>query len=217
MKKIIKVSLCGLLLSLSTGVSAQVFQEGDFGVDVYYGTPTLLQRVFQAGVQSAADSLGNENLVSTNFGPIGIRGEYMVSNKIGVGLDLGYNLFSATNTRVDSVYNSGSGTYTNVVYTDKASTYKIGIMGTVNFHLVENEKFDLAGVVGIGYGNRQIVLKTTDPNYDIEKFSVGTILFPFSFKAGFEARYFFTPNIGLNMGLGIGQGGLLHGGISVRI
>jgi hypothetical protein len=49
-------------------------------------------------------------------------------------------------------------------------------------------------------------------------FSGGSIsgLVPVGFKLGVIMRYFFTDNIGMNLGVGLGQGGLLNGGLSVK-
>ena len=41
-------------------------------------------------------------------------------------------------------------------------------------------------------------------------------LIPISYKIGVGMRYFFTENIGANLALGLGQGGLVNVGVSAK-
>ncbi len=216
MKRLFTIVLFIVGVIISNSASAQVFREGNIGVDIYYGTPTLFQRIFKAGVAAVTDSFPDAKVDYNGLGPIGIRGEYMVSDKIGVGLDLGYNQLTVTNTHTETVVNSSTGVTQNVTYSDKITTGKFGVMGTLNIHLVEEDPFDLAVAIGLGYGRRTYTFDPEDPTFDENQFTFGGILFPFAMKVGVEARYFFTPNFGLNLGLGLGQGGLAHGGLALK-
>lgn len=214
MKRITRI-LCVCSISLATfGSHAQVFNEGDIGVEVYYGTPTLFQRFAKAVFE--IDSLSVNNINVSNAGPVGIRGEYMVSQKFGLGIDFGFNNIRVTADRTESVYNSSTDTYNDVVYQDQLNTTKFGGMVTFNYHFLEEERLDLAVTGGVGYGYRTFSVSSTQPEFDDKKYSIGTIVWPLALRVGFVGRYYFTPNIGLNLGLGLGHGGIMNGGVSFK-
>jgi opacity protein-like surface antigen len=82
-----------------------------------------------------------------------------------------------------------------------------------NYHFLDNDKFDLFSTVGVGYANRSFSFTSTDPDYvstDVKS------LIPVGSKIGLGMRYFFTDNIGANLQLGFGQGGILNAGISAK-
>lgn len=184
-------------------VNAQAVEEGNILFDVYYGFPNLYGTTFKG---LYADSGTEQDVKIRSLGPIGLRGEYMMSDKIGLGLDIGFNNTVLTFTEFDSFDNK------DYEYTFK--TQKIGAMVTFNFHFLEsNDNLDAYFMVGAGYGNRSFTFESTDPNYVDD--SVDGII-PVASRVGVGMRYFFTDNIGLNLSLGLGQGGLVNGGLSVK-
>jgi outer membrane protein W len=87
-------------------------------------------------------------------------------------------------------------------------------MVTFNYHFLEsNDNLDAYFMVGAGYGNRSFTFSSTDPNYT--EASVKSII-PVASRIGVGMRYFFTDNIGLNLAIGFGQGGLVNGGLSLK-
>jgi hypothetical protein len=42
-------------------------------------------------------------------------------------------------------------------------------------------------------------------------------IIPVAMRVGVGMRYFFTKNIGANLGLGFGQGGIINAGLSFKI
>ena len=98
--------------------------------------------------------------------------------------------------------------------TNKISTSKFGVIATMNYHFLDNDKVDAYGVFGIGYGNRSFKYESTDPD-----FTEATIsgLIPVASKIGVGMRYFFTDNIGANLALGFGQGGVINAGLSIKL
>lgn len=75
------------LLTIGTS-AAQGVKKGNVLVDAYYGFPNLYTTVFKTAY---ANSGSEEGLKIGGVGPLGVRAEYMVADKIGVGLDIGYN------------------------------------------------------------------------------------------------------------------------------
>ncbi len=184
--------------------SAQAVEEGNILIDVYYGFPNLYATVFR---NAYANSGTEENVDINGLGPLGLRGEYMVSDKIGLGLDLGFNNTNLKYTEFDSFDNK------DYEYTFK--TQKIGAMVTFNYHFLEsNDNLDAYFMVGAGYSNRSFKFTSTDPDY-IEDEVSGSLI-PIASRVGVGMRYFFTDNIGVNLAIGFGQGGIINGGLSLK-
>ncbi len=213
MKKLILPLIALTMMLAPTKSNAQAIGEGKIIVDGYYGFGNLYNAVFE----SLASSSGL-NITNKFMGPLGVRGEYLISDKVGFGLDLGYSSASMNydETISSNIYdingiltNSTTNTYN---YSVKSS--KIGAMVTFNYHFVESDKFDAYFVTGLGYGNRTTTYTSTNKDYIVP--SSTSSLFPVAARIGVGMRYFFTENIGANLGLGLGQGGLVNIGITAK-
>ncbi len=188
--------------------NAQVFSEGDKIIDVYYGFPNLYKIAFKTSYANSGQEL---NLNVGGVGPLGIRGEYMVADKVGVGVDIG---FSNTKITYQENDNFGEGSESQI-YEYNYNTKKLGVMVTFNYHFVENsDNFDAYFTLGAGYGNRTFGSSSTDPDFGTVTFNSP---FPVAARVGVGMRYFFNENIGVNLGIGLGQGGLLNGGLSFKL
>ncbi|MCE3294615.1 MAG: hypothetical protein K0R65_329 [Crocinitomicaceae bacterium] len=210
MKKLFILGLVAVGSALSSNVNAQAVEEGNVIVDVYYGFPNLYTTVLKAAYTNSGS---NENVKIGGIGPLGLRGEYMVADKIGVGIDIGFNNSSISYDYEDTEYNSATDTYVVTTQTDKISTQKLGVLATFNYHFIENDKVDAYAVFGAGYGKRSFKYESTDPDFEEAKVSG---LIPVASKIGVGMRYFFTDNIGANLALGFGQGGIINVGISAK-
>jgi outer membrane protein W len=202
MKKLILPLLALTMMLAPTKTNAQALEQGNVIIDAYYGFPNLYSAIFKAAYESS----NSTGLTLGSQGPLGIRAEYLITDKVGFGIDLGMNSSSISYSEAD-INNS------NIIYDYKFKTSKIGAIFTVNYHFVENDKLDAYFVLGGGYGNRTFKFTSTDPNY-IEE-SMESVI-PISYKIGVGMRYFFTENIGANLALGLGQGGLVNAGISAK-
>lgn len=209
MKKLLFVGIFAASIVANSNVKAQAVEEGNILVDVYYGFPNLYTTVLKSAY---VNSGVNENVNIGGAGPLGLRAEYMLADKFGVGIDLGYNSSSVSYDYEDTEIDN-QGNFTTVKRTDKISTSKLGVIATMNYHFLDNDKVDAYAVFGIGYGNRSFKYESTDPD-----FSEATIsgLIPVASKIGVGMRYFFTDNIGANLALGFGQGGVINAGISLK-
>ncbi len=201
MKKLILPLLALTMMLAPKKSNAQAIEEGNVIIDAYYGFPNLYSTAFKAAYESSNSTgftLGSQ-------GPLGIRAEYLITDKFGFGIDLGMNSSSISYSEADI--------NTNIIYDYKFSTRKIGAIFTFNYHFVENDKLDAYFVLGGGYGNRNFKFTSTDPNYIEES---AKSLIPISYKICVGMRYFFTENIGANLALGLGQGGLVNVGVSAK-
>ena len=201
MKKTLLFFALAFLFQFSA--SAQAVMEGNILIDIYYGFPDLYKTTLRTAYSD------NNNVQTGGIGPIGGRVEYLLSDKFGVGLDIAYTSAFATFDR-DAVDASGN----TITYQDEVGTNKIGGMATLNYHISNNDKLDAYAMVGAGYKNRVFTYETSEPGY-VDETSSGS-LFPVSFRIGAGMRYFFTDNIGANLAIGFGQGGLINGGISAK-
>lgn len=203
MKKAILVAIVGMSSLFANNATAQAVEQGNVIIDAYYGFPNLYTNVFKVAYANSGTEL---NLAIGGIGPLGGRVEYMVGDKLGLGLDVGFN---NSTIKYQEVSSSDGQTYD---YDFK--TQKLGFMVTFNWHFLENnDNLDVYGVLGAGYGNRTFEFTSTDPNYNQTEVKS---LIPIASKIGVGMRYFFTDNIGANLALGFGQGGILNAGISAK-
>lgn len=199
----IKILFFGLILIFSTNSSnAQVVKKGDIIIDAYYGFPNLYKVVFTELINFSGNEL---NLAVNSNGPFGFRGEYMFAERFGLGLDFGYSNVKVTYQKQNE----------NQIYDYDFKTRKIGIMATFNYHFLQStDKLDAYAVIGAGFKNRNYGYDTNDPNFFGVKYGLS---FPFAFKIGAGARYFLTQNLGVNLALQAGQGGIINLGVSVKL
>lgn len=200
MKKKLLV-LATAIFMVGGSANAQAVEQGNMIIDAYYGFPNLYTNVFKTAYANSGTEI---DLKIGGIGPVGGRFEYMVADKIGVGLDVGFN-----NSNITYFEDQGTNRYEY-----DFSTQKLGFMATFNYHFLQNvDMVDAYVMFGAGYGNRTFTFSSTDPNY-VES-SVESLI-PVASRIGVGMRYFFTDNIGLNLGLGFGQGGLVNAGISAK-
>jgi opacity protein-like surface antigen len=213
MKKIILNTVIAVMISagFNQQTYAQAVEEGNIVLEGYYGFPNLYTSVFKAAYANTGSEL---DLNVGGAGPFGFRFEYLVTDKIGLGLDVSLSSSSVNYNELGTVYNQTTGSYTDVLYNYDFSTRKIGALVCFNYHFLDNDKFDLFSTVGIGYSNRNFDFTSTDPDYIPTSLSS---FIPVGFKGGLGMRYLFTDNIGANLQLGFGPGGLLNAGISFKL
>jgi hypothetical protein len=136
---------------------------------------------------------------ATFIGPIGLRGEYMASNVVGVGGDLQFSRYTFSWT--EKVYDIYGVSHT----TCKVEHWRrIRAMARVAFHFAVSRAFDPYFAVSGGFS---IEIFSDDPNYFVlpaARLALGT-------------RFFFTPNIGAFAELGVFGGGLFHVGLSAKL
>ncbi len=205
--KITKIFIVALVaMTTTSNLNAQVFEEGNVSIDLYYGFPNLYTTVFKTAY---ANSGTEQDIEIGGIGPVGLRGEYLLTDKIGLGLDLGFNNSNISYTEATTDNNGDP-----VTYEYNYSTKKIGAMVTFNYHFIDNDQLDFYGVFGMGYGNRSFKFESTDPNYTEATVSS---LIPVASRLGIGMRYFFSDYIGANLALGFGQGGIINAGLSFKL
>ena len=215
--KDMKKLLLGIIVIAGTSFSgtAQVAQ-GNILVDAYYGFTNVGAALYETNWDFEAAYWGTEAETSS-LGPIGLRAEYLVSDKFGVGVDFAFDQSSSSLER--SYDSDGDGV--EEAYLTEGKTFKWGAMLTLNYHMVTNQYIDLYLMGGAGYKSRTSSL-TTNELMGAEAFDEQAIgltpetAIPFAGRLGLGCRFFFTENIGANVGIGLGQGGLVNAGLSFK-
>lgn len=203
MKKIIALFF-GVAMLTAPKTNAQAVEAGNIIIEPYYG--------FLSVTNAAFKSLNDNSTAKfSSIGPFGGRFEYMVSEKIGIGIDGHMQNLSLSWT--DNVTDTLTGTSNKYNYKIYRNTVRI--MPRINIHFGGSDKFDGYFGVAAGYRNNKWGYESNDPNYKGDNTSL--TLIPIAMRFALGGRYFFTPNIGLNMEIGLGGGTIIHGGLTFKI
>ena len=202
---------CLLLLSLLTGfamftprVHAQTVEQGNVIIDGYYGFPNLMTTLFKA---IATDNTDDPNLKVKGVGPFGGKVQYMVSDKIGVGLDIFYasSSFEYTDVGTDSLGNLKN-------YNYKLTNSRPRFLLRLDWHLGESDVVDPYLGVGLGYSAAKYKFATDDPGFDQTVYSTRNLL-PVAFRVAFGTKVYFAKFLGAGVEVGLG-GPLVTVGLS---
>ena len=202
MKKTIAILAVAVFgLSGLNKLNAQAVNQGNVMVDVFYGFPNLAKTL----ISNTVDDLDStDNIDIGGIGPVGGRFEYMISDKVGLGLEGNYSSASVT-------YNADSAGTT---YNYEVKRSVVRFMPKFYIHFGSSSDFDAYFGVAAGYRNVTWSFTSNDPNYDGIEDSGGI---PFALRLSVGGRYYFTDNIGLSMEIGFGGGsGVVNGGLAFK-
>jgi len=187
-------------------------QKGKFIFDAFYGYPYVMGNYVKSNFVSNTNINNNSPIESVrNWNHLGGKFEYMINDKIGIGLEYTYAAVDVKYKDDKSVIINGQSTTQTFHY--KATLYKQRALARVNFHFATTDKFDTYGTVGCGY--KASLLKSDNPDDQqlVKDFNTTFInLFPISYRLGIGVRYFFTKNIGISAEAGIG-GPIIQAGL----
>lgn len=185
---------------------AQVLNQGNVIIDPYYGFPNLMTTFFRA----IADANTNDpNLKVGGVGPFGGRVQFMVSDKIGVGLDSYFasSYFEYTDIGVDSLGNTHS-------YTYRLSNPRPRFLLRADFHFGNSEMVDPYFAVGLGYSAARYKFTTNDPLFDEDTYETRNLL-PIAYRLAFGTKVYFVKFLGAGVEVGLG-GPLVTIGLSTK-
>ncbi|MBI35454.1 MAG: hypothetical protein CMP67_08840 [Flavobacteriales bacterium] len=178
MKKLVLTLFVGALMLAPSTSNAQAFEQGKSQVSAGYGFGNFIQALFETyAVYDGFDK--------SLTGPLFVRYEYGVSEKIGFGVNFAYASVAAD-------YNDIFGDPQSINWSSWSA------LARVNRHFGESDKFD--PYIGLGLGYRTASWKFTELGT-----GTTTSLFPLGMEATVGARYMFTPNIGLYSEIGIAK------------
>ena len=199
--KIIWVIITALEL-ISSSVFAQIVQspsgncvkKGTFIIDAFYGFPYFNGALLKSAYSSNSVSISN---TVHNYNQFGGKFEYMISDKIGVGIEGTYALVTV-NYQANNLHN----------YTAGISKYRI--LGKMSYHFATTSNIDPYLTWGAGYKNTNVY--SNDPS-GTQNVSVNII--PVALRIGVGLRYFFSDFVGINAEVGLG-GPLMQAGLSFK-
>ncbi len=213
MKKLIFASAIMIFAATSTtfaqdGESA--FQKGSSSVSVGYGFLSPYKSLFKlSSLFGATDP--DVSAKYSAIGPVALTYEYGATEKIGVGLQVGY----ATNKNVTTDVN-GLGAGKPYITTEKLT--QLSVIARVNYHFGNSAKFDPYAGLGLGYGNFTYKTTTNDPTDTPADLALFTIKVPgaFGITGQLGAKYYFSDNFGAYAEVGYLAGSFAQLGLTVK-
>lgn len=182
MKKLLLLGALGMFLNQN--VSAQAFSEESSYVNVGYGFGNLTQSLFKIG--EANDYQYKYN----GIGPLFLKYEYAVSEKIGFGVNIAYAQAQATYKYTATYITDGS-----KLLEETLDWKSYSALIRFNIHFGDNDRFDPYWGLGAGYRNASWSGFNNDPQ---SEYDVTTLSTPFNvgFETTLGCRFLFTENIG---------------------
>ncbi len=204
---------------------------GHFIIDGYAGimSPAWLQNNMFVNVQT--DSLNPSTYKSTGIPVvIGLKAEYMLTNRIGLGLDMNYQENGIETTSLQN-FVDGSGNVVQQKVITNWNEQKLRVMIRFQAHFGNPEKIDWYGGGAIGFG---FLLNRNDASYLQNKpnasdypfivvpfraldFTMKDIGLPLAVRGYIGARFMVTDYFGIYSEIGLLSGSLLNVGASFRL
>lgn len=212
MKKVLfTLTLAGLALFGSSNKAVAQVEQGNILIDLYYGFPNSSKSLYKTFDE-------NEGFEAKGFGPLGIRGSYMVADNFGVGVEVNYVAGGAIYTETETVTNPNTLATTTEEYSIEREVTKLRLMARLDYHFVQTSVVDAYVGFGAGYKAKNTTWTTNEPGGIVEELEGGFLegAFPVAMRVAVGTRFFFTDNIGINVELGLGGGPLLGGGLSLK-
>jgi opacity protein-like surface antigen len=177
---------------------SQAFEQGKTYISLGYGTGTAIGWLFSGTT--------NQDDFSKKFiGPIYAKGEYAISEDIGIGLNVAY---FRPQIRSISHYRNGIAHYEMMTLTTTSFLFRL------NYHLGENDHIDPYLGMGLGYRTGITRYTNTDPLATNPE-DVKTV-FPVGFDLTLGARFMITENIGIYSEVGIAKS-ILQFGLTAKL
>jgi Outer membrane protein beta-barrel domain len=194
-----------LLLGMGS-IQAQTMHKGNFVIDGYYGFPNLTTSALKLLVREVYDS---PDLVAKGIGPFGGRAQYMVTDELGLGLDVYYAKSSVefTTQYTDTIV----GTQTFKVQLDNP---RPRFLFRADYHFLNSENVDFYAALGLGVNAAHFKFTTQDPIFNKNSLTLPGII-PVAFRLAIGTKVYPVPFLGIGAELGIG-GPLLTVGLTGR-
>ncbi|QHT66142.1 outer membrane beta-barrel protein [Rhodocytophaga rosea] len=168
---------------------AQSFEKGNVIITAGYGFGNLSKALFKT-------YSNNTGYKSSSIGPAFGKVEFAVSDKVGIGLNFAHIGVDA-NYKMDDNY-EGNINFKNT-----------SVLGRINLHFANSEKFDAYWGAGLGYRFGGWKHTDNDPN-TVSDGEIPTMI-PFGFETTVGVRYFFIKNLGVYAELGIAKAPIQFG------
>lgn len=190
------------------------FEQGKSIVSLGYGVPSLTKLWVRLLLTADGYSL-EPNFKLNGMGPIHAKYEYAITDRIGLGLSVGFASFNASWDEEWQELDSKTNDYITKTGTASYKGSSTSLLARFNFHFVSTEHVDFYGGAGVGYNLNVTKFTSQAPedyyfgliDGDVPMFSLPVI----GYEGSIGLRYFFTPNIGAYTELGYGKSILQFG------
>jgi outer membrane protein W len=185
------------------------FTKGSSSISLGYGFLSPYKSLFKI-----SNLFGTGAGVSAKYsaiGPVAVTYEYGATEKLGVGLQVGY----ASNKNVTTT-KDGISAGKDYIVTEKLD--QISAIARVNYHFGNSSKFDPYAGLGLGYGNFTYKTTTNDPTDTPADLALFKISVPgaFGITGQLGAKYYFSPNFGAYAEVGYLAGSFAQLGITAK-
>lgn len=198
MKKlnILRIFFCFSFITIGSSLKAQSddFIQDQSAVQVGYGFGNLMQGVFEAYTAQVGYS-------NSAVGPMFLKYEYAISDKLGFGLNIAYA--STTADYKETYYDNNSNQ--SHQYNAKIKYNAYSFLARINWHFGNSKKFDPYWGIGLGYRSYSFKYTSDAPDYADDEGASFEAIFPLGFEATVGARYLFTDNFGVYAETGLAK------------
>jgi hypothetical protein len=181
-----------LFISAAAPCSAQYFKKGTVLVSAGYGFGNI-------GAAFFSDLSKLDNYRLRPLGPLLLKGEVAVSDKVSLGINTVYLRSTATFNYL--ALDSEAMTHT---YEARIRTHAYSILGRVNFHFLSAKNIDPYWGFGAGYRGRSTNVTDDQPDGDYG-FKINNTITSLAFETTIGMRYYPTPRLGIYGEFGIAK------------
>jgi opacity protein-like surface antigen len=200
------IAIAAALIFLAAGFNkaeAQSFEQGNILVSAGYGFGNFYKTFFKVFNDEQGYKTGS-------FGPIYVKGEYAMSDKVGLGANFAF-------IKNHAEYNFNNPTTGNP-YKATLDRTAFSVNGRVNFHFANGDQIDPYFGVGAGFRSANWAIGDTDPDYtpsDLADFNLGSNT-GIGFETTFGIRYYPMPMLGIYTEIGMAKS-FLQLGLTYRL
>lgn len=189
-----------------------MLEEGDGVIEVGLGFPNLMPTLIdQSGMwHSGLDIFSQDQ--SRSFGQFILKGEFMMSDKVGVVGAFNYGYFSMHNVEEWNQYDPLTQTYFTDSYYYNTKVHKVRLTAGLNIHVVRTKRVD--SYFGFLAGGKKAYLKYDTDNPFITTTPAAFVL-PFALRAHYGFRFFFNEFLAGHMEIGLG-GPIISAGVTYK-
>jgi len=190
LKSKLVVAAAASLIAFSA--NGQAVEQGDVAIGAFYGSPSIGTLFLQA-LLTADDSDFQTAAEFSFLGPVGIKAEYMVAEKLGIGIEASYSTWSLTSA------------------TEKFTATRIRLAPRFSYHLGSSDVFDSYFSLGMGFKNSTYKFTSDDPTAVFDESDLPST--PLTLRIAWGGRYYITEQFAIATELGFGGGYLISGGL----
>ena len=205
------ILLCFISMkTIAKNSDSAAFNAGKIILSMGYGYPSLEQSQY-GGIDPNYSFI---SFTKNNYGPFHFRGEYGLTNKIGIGISMNYDNYGGTMKEVHTINHSNGITE---YYTSQKTTSSFTGLIRFNYHFATTKKLDPYLAVGGGFRTTTNSFTTNDPNGSLSQYNLITISRTpsnISFESLVGLKYYFSKNIGIYSEIGISKS-VIQIGLSV--